>query len=79
VVEPFLGAQAAEAAWDAAHEGLPARWRVGPDEWRFKEGGCGPVKEVTARLFIGWTFVYDESTDTLFGPFEDGPTTWHRV
>jgi hypothetical protein len=44
----------------------------------FKEGGCGPVKEVTARLFIGWTFVYDDSTDTLFGPFEDGPTTWHR-
>jgi hypothetical protein len=44
----------------------------------FKIGGCGPVKEVTARLSIIWTFVYDESTDTLFGPFEDGPTRWYR-
>ena len=44
----------------------------------FKEGGCGPAKEVIARFGIGWSFYYDSGSDTLFGPFEDGPTTWYR-
>jgi hypothetical protein len=44
----------------------------------FKQGGCGPVQEITARMGIGWSFHYDSASDTVFGPFEDGPTTWYR-
>jgi len=44
----------------------------------FKEGGCGPAKEIIARFGIGWSFHYDSGSDTLYGPFEDGPTTWYR-
>jgi hypothetical protein len=44
----------------------------------FKQGGCGPVQEINASMRIGWTFQYDSATDTLYGPFEDGPTTWSR-
>jgi hypothetical protein len=44
----------------------------------FKQGGCGPVQEIRASMGIGWSFHYDSGTDTLYGPFEDGPTTWSR-
>ena len=44
----------------------------------FKEGGCGPAKEIVARFGVGWSFHYDGGSDTLYGPFEDGPTTWYR-
>ena len=44
----------------------------------FKQGGCGPVQEINARMGIGWSLQYDGATDTLYGPFEDGPTTWSR-
>lgn len=47
------------------------------DTW-FKRGGCGPVIELAASDFFGWTFLYDAGSDTIYGALEDGPTTWRR-
>lgn len=54
--------------------------RVEGDElfaW-FKQGGCGPVQAINASIRFGWTFHYDQATDTMFGAIEDGPAIWYR-
>jgi hypothetical protein len=44
----------------------------------FKQGGCGPILIINASMRVGWSLQYDQSTDTMYGPVEDGAATWYR-
>lgn len=44
----------------------------------FKQGGCGPIQIINASMRVGWSLQYDRTTDTLFGPLEDGASIWYR-
>lgn len=46
---------------------------------RFKAARCGSSIVLNGSDFFSWTFVYDPSTDTLYGAINDGPTTWSRA
>ncbi|HJW20924.1 MAG TPA: hypothetical protein VJ506_00695 [Candidatus Limnocylindrales bacterium] len=45
----------------------------------FKAAGCGPKILLSGSDKFSWIFLYDSSTDTLFGAINDGPTTWSRA
>ena len=44
----------------------------------FRQGTCGSLRVLNARIHFAWTFRYDPSNDTMFGAIEDGPATWYR-
>lgn len=45
----------------------------------FRSAGCGSTLVLNSSYGFGWYFVYDPSTDTLWGAVNDGPAVWHRT
>jgi hypothetical protein len=44
----------------------------------FRSAGCGSHLVLNSSFGFSWFFLYDSSTDTLWGAINDGPAVWHR-